>query len=114
MKLAILELCLLLLSTQVAASIATEKDQIEGIARQIVESPKPDVAEYAEIFQKLASVLGDQAAVKGLEADTKSAEFAIGLRDLLADVKRSMWVFNDDKEMLDYLRILASTIKTGI
>ncbi|KAJ2890670.1 hypothetical protein GGI21_006095, partial [Coemansia aciculifera] len=64
--------------------------------------------EYISAFQQLAVSFDDKPVVKDLNADRKSKEFSHGLKGLLNDVERAMWVFYDDSEILSNLRVIAA------
>ncbi|KAJ2000421.1 hypothetical protein GGI04_004157 [Coemansia thaxteri] len=104
---------ILLLAGAAFAGIAEDKAKIGTIARSVIPTnmaPK----EYIGAFQQLAVAFEDRAAAKELNADLKTPELAHGLRALLSDVERAMWVFYDDKETLSYLRLLSSRIKSSM
>ncbi|KAJ2880220.1 hypothetical protein H4R27_004861 [Coemansia aciculifera] len=95
------------------AGIVEEKAKFGTIAMSILPT-NMSPTEYASAFQQLAEAFEDKAVVKDLAADHKSSEYSHGLKGLLNDVERAMWVFYDDKETLGYLRILAARIKTAM
>ncbi|KAJ1909231.1 hypothetical protein GGI09_000206 [Coemansia sp. S100] len=95
------------------AGIVEDKAKFETIAMSVLPTNMSPI-EYASAFQQLAEAFEDKSVVKDLAADHKSAEYAHGLKGLLNDVERAMWVFYDDKETLGYLRILATRIKTAM
>ncbi|KAJ1831161.1 hypothetical protein LPJ63_004472 [Coemansia sp. RSA 2711] len=103
---------ILLVAGIVAGSVQEDKDAIAEIARQVIPTKNSDL--YTGAFQQLAVVLGDEKAVAGLRGNPTSSEFQGGLRSLLADVDRAMWVFNDDKPTLDYLQMIAKRIKIAL
>ncbi|KAJ2476462.1 hypothetical protein IWW56_004911 [Coemansia sp. RSA 2131] len=95
-----------------AASVQEDKDAIAEIARQVIPTKNGDL--YTSAFQQLAVVMGDNKAVAALRGNPTSDEFQGGLRSLLADVNRAMWVFNDDTPTLDSLRMLAKRIRSTL
>ncbi|KAJ2751702.1 hypothetical protein GGI19_004319 [Coemansia pectinata] len=95
------------------AGIVEEKAKFGTIAMSILPT-NMSPTEYASAFQQLAEAFEDKSVVKDLAADHKSAEYSHGLKGLLNDVERAMWVFYDDKETLGYLRILAARVKTAM
>ncbi|KAJ2494249.1 hypothetical protein IWW47_004728 [Coemansia sp. RSA 2052] len=95
------------------AGIAEEKAKIGDIARSVLPTNMATM-EYISAFQQLAVALEDKPVIKDLNADRKSNEFAHGLKGLLSDVERAMWVFYDDSETLGYLRVIAARIKAAM
>ncbi|KAJ2832073.1 hypothetical protein FBU31_002150 [Coemansia sp. 'formosensis'] len=105
-------LALLFLVGVAIAGIVEEKAKIEVIAKSIMPTNMAP-SEYVSAFQQLAAAFEDKPVIKGLAAaNRQSAEFTHGLKGLLNDVERAMWVFYDDTETLGYLRVLAARIKT--
>ncbi|KAJ2796564.1 hypothetical protein H4R20_005492 [Coemansia guatemalensis] len=102
----------LLLARAAVAGVQEDKDAIGDVARQVIPTKNSD--QYIPAFQQLASVFGDAKSLDALRANPTSDEFQGGLRGLLADVNRAMWVYYDDKPTLDYLRKLASRIKSAM
>ncbi|KAJ2741243.1 hypothetical protein GGI20_005327 [Coemansia sp. BCRC 34301] len=95
------------------AGISEEKAKIGDIARSVLPTNLAPL-EYVGAFQQLAVAFEDKPVIKDLNADRKTKEFAHGLKGLLSDVERAMWVFYDDSETLSYLRVLAARIKTAM
>ncbi|KAJ1718068.1 hypothetical protein LPJ61_006891 [Coemansia biformis] len=95
-------------SVAAAGIIDDERNIIDQVARTMNSATTNDAVVGA--LQQLASALGDTKALSELRADTGSDEFNVGLRSLLADVNRAMWVFYDDKPTLDHLRTFAKRI----
>ncbi|KAJ2156636.1 hypothetical protein GGF46_005058 [Coemansia sp. RSA 552] len=93
-------------------SVEEDVAAISQVAHQMIPTKNSD--QYVGAFQRLAVALGDIEATSLLRNGFSTDEFQHGLRVLLADVNRAMWVYNDDKETLNYLRIIASRIKAAL